>query len=207
VYLKSLGLSEQLEQVFHALASIIGRHWQEQESLEAGPVARALLSLRKKLHEIERSLSGHRTGFRDRIHIDVTSQVQHALAKDSSLGDLASAARFVDDFVKDAEKMAKHCSYAYHELASQHGPLGRPGLGWYDDFTELLLQLARQAKVKPTITTDRNSGERGGWLLTVARELETFLPEPMRSPTTEALVKRLARAKRNLGQGQKRSAA
>ena len=94
--------------------------------------------------------------------------------------------------------MAKHCSYAYRELASQPGPRGRPGLGWYDDFTELLFQLARQTGANPTISTKRDSGERGGWLLTTVREIETFLPEPMRSPTTEALVKRLARSEKKL---------
>ena len=205
-YLKSLGLKcppKRLQQIYQELGAMIGRWWQEQESMETEAVANALLSLRNRLSEVINSLSGHRAGFRELVHIEVVSQLKRSLANDSGLGSLPDADRSIDSFVEEAVRIIGHCSSAYADLTSTKGPSGRPGLGWYDGFTHVVMELARQAGVRPTISTDRVSGERSGWILTVAGELEKFLPRPMRSPSAEARAKRLERSKRKLGAGQR----
>ena len=55
------------------------------------------------------------------------------------------------------------------------GKSGRPQPDWYDEFTALLLEIAKTAGVEPRLSKDRISGARGGWLLDAAQALETFL--------------------------------
>jgi hypothetical protein len=129
-YLSSLGLncdSKRVQQIYQKLKSIIGRWWQEQESMETGSVANALLSLRRHLDEVSVSLSGHRTGFRELAQIHVVSQLKLSLAKDPKVGGLEEADRFLQRFVDDADKIAVQCASAYAELTSEKGPRGRPG--------------------------------------------------------------------------------
>lgn len=165
--------------------------------METKPVAKALISLAESLQEASQLLSGHSTGLRHGTAIEVTSQVQPLLAKDPDVGDIARAGAFLERFMIDAAKVREHCRAAYANLAGK-GPPGRTALGWHDDFTELLLNLAQEAGVKSTIKTDRITGERSGWLLEVAMELETFLPREMRSPSVAARAKRLERSKKKL---------
>ena len=164
--------------------------------METEPVAKALFSLAKSLQEVSQLLSGHSTGLRDSTEIEVTSQVRRLLAKDPAVGDIAEAGAFLERFTADGAKLRGHCRAAYADLAESKGLPGRTALAWHDDFTQLLLDLAREAGVRPTIKTDRITGERSGWLLDVALELETFLPQEMRSPSVEARAQRLQRSKK-----------
>jgi hypothetical protein len=61
----------------------------------------------------------------------------------------------------------------------------------------LLLSIAEKAGIKPTLYKAREAERElpAGWLLDAARELETFLPAEMRSPSDVARYKRLERSK------------
>jgi hypothetical protein len=89
------------------------------------------------------------------------------------------------------------------DLRTRSGKRGRLSLGWYDDFTALLLKIAGEAGIKPTLNKDRSGAGPRGWLFDAALMLETFLDCEMRSPSAEACAKRLERSKRRLAERQK----
>ena len=71
-------------------------------------------------------------------------------------------------------------------------------LYYYDDFVDLLLDIAAKGGVEPKQFKDRVTGERRGWLFDAAQTFEAFLYKPMRSPGPEACGKRLERAVKRL---------
>ena len=210
-YLNGLGLkypAEQRRLIYQKLGAMIGRWWQEQESMQAHAAAKALLSVRRNLDDVCNIVGGNRTGFQQSKQINAALHLRRLLAQDPEVGSLPAADRLMARFLDGAGKIAGHSCSAYADLTSGTGPSGRPTIAWYDDFTHIVMDLARRAGVSPTISTDRNSNERRGWILDVAGELEKVLPRPMRSPSVEARAKRLDRSKRKIraAQGQKGSA-
>ena len=94
--------------------------------------------------------------------------------------------------------MAHVCVVARAGLPGQPVERGRPALDWYDDFTTLLLEVAKKGDLEATLRTDRTTGARSGWLFDAARTFEMFLYPDMRSPSAEACFKRLERSLRRL---------
>jgi hypothetical protein len=120
------------------------------------------------------------------------------LALDPTIGSVEKAEAVVDQFREQSAKIGHACMVAYAELAEKGTPDGRPMLGWYDEFTRLLLDIAHQAGVNPALGKDRDTGARTGWLFEAAQALEPFLDPWMRSPSAEACGKRLERSRRRL---------
>jgi hypothetical protein len=180
------------------LGTIIGRWIAEQYRLEISPVARALLSVANNLSEASALLGGLQTGIRSELEITVTSQAIEYLALDPSVGSFDKARELVSAFQREAARMAHVCLVARAGLPDRPGERGRPALNWYDDFTSLLLQIAKKGDLEATIRTDRTTGARSGWLFDAAQTFETFLYPPMRSPSPEACFKRLERSLRRL---------
>ena len=80
------------------------------------------------------------------------------------------------------------------------GQSGKSRYGWYDEFTAVLLDVCQQNKIKPTIGFDSSSDEAVGTLSKIAAAFERLLLPKMRSPASEAMVKRLQRSLRRLEQ-------
>jgi len=189
---------------YYRLGEIIGLWFSEEErKQEARPVEKALLSTAKNLTEVSKLLSGHETGFRTGVEIAVASETAKYLALDPAVGSLAEAQKLVSSFQRDAARIAHVALVAYTALADQSAGRGRPALGWYDDFTALLLDMAKKGGIEPTLRKDRISGARGGWLFEAAQALESFLFPHMRSQSPEACGKRLERSRRRLRERQK----
>lgn len=204
-----------LNDVYWRLGSIVGTWTAERERLSTISQARALTAIGGKLSAVTKvlklpavieELSGHETGFRQISDIAVVSQLAIALAKRPEIGSVPEANRFICSFLKDtaqfqsdATKLAAACFDAAQDLDAQVGKSGRPQLEWYDDFTELLLEVAEKAGMQPTFSKDRITNERGGWLFEAAQQLETFFHPHMRSPDGEACGKRLETSKKRLG--------
>jgi hypothetical protein len=188
-----------VHELYWKLGAIIGNWLSElEERREASPIAKALLSTAKNLSEVSRLLSGHETGFRTSVEIGVTSEMAKYLALDPTVGSLAEAQELVSAFHREAARIAHVSLVAYTALADQPAERGRPALDWYNDFTALLLEIAIQADVAPTLRKDRITGARSGWLFEAAQALEAFLCPEMRSPSEEACGTRLDRSKRRL---------
>jgi hypothetical protein len=91
----------------------------------------------------------------------------------------------------------RQCLVAAADLPSRPEKRGRKAKDWYVSVLTLLLSIAEKAGIKPTLYKAREAERElpAGWLLDAARELETFLPAEMRSPSDIARYKRLERSK------------
>jgi hypothetical protein len=178
---------------YMALASLIGGWLSEQERLETSPVKKTLLTLAKDLSAASALLSGLETGLRSDLEIEITSRVQNLMALDPTFGSFARDR--LSSFRRDADCISHACLIAAFDLPSgpeKRGPLAKD---WYQFFRALLLAIAENAGISPTLYKDRKVNQPAGWLLRAAGEFETFLPREMRSPSDVARYKRLERSK------------
>jgi hypothetical protein len=196
-----------VREIYAEIGMIIGAWVQEHQSMEASPVAKALLSTARNLDEASRLLSGYETGMRTRVEIEVTSQTARFLALDPTVRTLKKAQELISSFQKEAARIAHACMIAYVDLAGESDHEGRPALRWYDDFTALLLKIATAAGIDPRLGKSRDNGTRSGWLFEAALAFEGFLDPYMRSPSAEACGKRLERSRRRLRQSQRQNTA
>jgi hypothetical protein len=186
-------------QFYMTLASLIGGWLSEKARLETSPVKKALLLMAKNLSEVSSLLSGLEAGLRSDIEIAVASRVQNLLALNPTIGSLGSARTMLGSFLRNADSISHACMAAAADLPSHPEKRGRKPKDWYDSFTTLLLSTAEKAGIKPTLYKDREADLPAGWLLDAAREVETFLPAEMHSPSDVARYKRLERSKVSLG--------
>jgi hypothetical protein len=187
-----------LREIHLRIAAIIGFWFTELEAREASPVAKALLATGRNLLEASKVLGGHQTGLHTSVEIQATSETVRLLALDPSIGSIEAAQTLVANFYEQSAKIGHACQVAGVNLAEGAGQMGRPALGWYDDFTGLLLEIAKTAGIKASVGKDRVTGERTGWLLLAAQALEPFLYREMRSNSSEACGRRLERSIRRL---------
>jgi hypothetical protein len=120
------------------------------------------------------------------------------LASDPDVGSIDLAHELIDAFKENAARISSACLGAYADLTSRASKDGRDALGWYDEFTSLLMEIAKKAGIEPNLNKDRDSQKRGGWLFQAAQALEPFLHRYMRSPSPEACGKRLERSRKRL---------
>jgi hypothetical protein len=187
-----------VKECYSRIGHIVEKWLSDQGRAETSPVARTLISIHRNLNEIENALSGHDTGVHTSNELAVVSQLKIQLAKDRSIGSQEGAGNLIASFRNDARRIAHSSLVAAAELADQRGSKGRQRLNWYDDFTAILLDIAKGVGIEPNLQKDRETGIRRGWLLDAALALEAFLYPAMRSSTAEACGKRLERSKAQL---------
>ena len=178
---------------YMTLASLIGGWLSEQGRLETSPVKKALLTMAKDLTAASVLLSGLETGLRSDLEIEITSRVQKLMTLDPTIGPLARDR--LSSFRRDADCISHACLVAAFDLPSGPEKRGAKAKDWYQSFTGLLLTVAENAGIGPTLYKNRKANQPAGWLLCAAGEFETFLPREMRSPSDVARYKRLERSK------------
>lgn len=186
--------SKSVAQYYGRLGAVIGEWVQEKEGLEIEPLKKALLTTARKLGEASTLLKGIETGFHSELEIAAAQRVAHLISLDPAIRSEAGAQKVLRSFIRDADRIAHVCLVASFDLPEMPGKRGRPPQAWYHQFTTLLLGIAKEADIKPTLRKDRISGVREGWLLDAAMALESFLDPRMQSPTAEACGKRLERS-------------
>jgi hypothetical protein len=95
--------------------------------------------------EASRVLSGHQTGIHTSVEIQATTEAVRLLALDPTIGSIDTAKTLVGNFHEQSAKIGQACLVAWADLAEGGSRMGRPALGWYDDFTSLLLDVAKMA--------------------------------------------------------------
>jgi hypothetical protein len=183
-----------IHESYVGLSALIGQWMSEQARLEASSVGKALLTTAKRLLEVCSILDGLESGIHSTQEIEVSLRIAKYLALVPGVRSPEEAGEIISKFRQEADRIAHVCMVARADLPDQPEEKGRRALGWYDDFTTLLLKLAEEAGVQPTLRKDRSTGLRSGWLLEAAQALESFLWSDMRSPSTEACGKRLERS-------------
>ena len=185
-----------VQQCHSTLASIIGGWQAELGRLEVAPVKKALLAMANNLRDAATALGGTEDGFHTSLEITVAWRILTALASDPVIGSPDSAREMMGSLRRSSEHVSNACMSAAADLPKAPDRRGQKAKTWYDSFTALLLHAAKTAGVRPTL--HMKDDHPAGWLLKGARELETFLPKMMRSPSEGARYKRIERSKRNL---------
>ena len=196
-----------IDSVYWRLGQIIGSSHQERERLEVETVAKALLATANHSNELSKILGGLESGLHDGIEISVAAEIAKHLALDPQVNSLRNAHDIMSAFQQETARIAHVCMVARAALPDQPSKGGRPPIGWYDDFTSLLLEIADRGGVDPALRRDRITGP-SGWLLDAAQALEAFLDWKIGgkrhsshmncSPSLEACAKRLERSLKRL---------
>lgn len=187
-----------IDDLYMKLATVHGRWWAERDAREVGPVVDALRKLSTDLTEATELLSGHDNGVHTAVAIETTSQIVRVLIRNPATGSVEAAHALIDAFKSGVAKIQEACFAAFSDLTAAPSKNGRDSLGWYDDFTNVLLEIAAKLGVNPTLRKDRVTGQRSGWLLDAALTLEQSFNPYMRSPSPEACGKRLERSRKRL---------
>jgi hypothetical protein len=137
---------------------------------------------------------GHLKGRYLERDMEVCCQLAQSLKEDLGLEDITAAYAHLADFADRAAAIASAGRAAAKSLKGIRGTGGGSPYVWYDGFTAVLLELCKKNKIEPKAGIDRSSGEPVGGLAKMASAFERLLPPWMRSPTPEALVKRLGRS-------------
>ena len=187
-----------LKEVYWSLGELIGEWMSEQSRLDRSIVAKALLTTAKNLSEASALLGGLETGLHSDVEIAVASRAAEYLAMEPGVESVGKAQELIASFHREAARIAHVLMVAHANLPDQPDQAGRPALLWYDAFTALLLDIASKAGVKPTLSKDRITGVRSGWLFEAAQALGSFFWREMRSQSPEACGSRLDRSLRRV---------
>ena len=175
--------------------------WEEPNTaLQIKDVVSSLNAHAKRLDELAPLGTITRTGFAREQDIEASGQLVQVLMSNPAIGSIEGAHAYLEDFCHRAGVIASGCRAAASSLQSTKGEGGKPRYGWYDEFTAVLLDVCKQNKIEPTVGIDRISGKPVGTLSKIAPAFERLLLPKMRSPASEAMVKRLQRSLRRLEQ-------
>jgi hypothetical protein len=194
-----------VHELYLKIGQIYGAWLSEQEAAEVSPVAKALRLTARNLLDASTVLSGLETGLRTHVEIEATRQTAKILALDPRVGSFERAQTLIVAFREEAARIGHTCMVAYADLNQKALNEGRAPVHWYDEFTALLLDIAKKVGVEPSLGKDRIRGTRTGWLFKAAQALEPFLDPFMRSPSPEACGKRLERSKRRLAKAHRQN--
>jgi hypothetical protein len=142
---------------------------------------------------------GHLKGRYLERDMEVCCQLAQNLKDDLGLEDITAAYAYLADFANRVATVASAGRAAAKMLKGVRGTGGGSPYVWYDEFTGVLLDLCKKNKIEPKAGIDGSSGEPVGGLAKLASAVERLLPPSMRSPTPEAMVKRLRRSMSRLG--------
>ena len=194
--------AEEESRIRDRLAVVIGRGIDENAAspklnshgkIQVKDILATLGAIARNLQAAEQNLRGCETGLQSAHNIEVVTKVREILARNPELGDLVKADKFLSDCCDRLKTISHACLVAAKDLGSTKGKAGRKRLDWLDDFRAVLMSVADQNGIRPTIITDRETGEVKGRFLDLAVGFEQLLWPTMRSPTRTALAKRFSR--------------
>jgi len=175
--------------------------WEEPKTaLQIKKVVGSLNAHAKRLDEMASLGTITRMGLAHEKDIAASGRLARCLTSNPAIGSIEAAHAYLEDFCQRCAVITSGCRAAASSLQSMKGKSGKSRYGWYDGFTAVLLDVCQQNKIKPTIGFDSSSGEAVGTLSIIAPAFERLLLPAMRSPASEAMVKRLQRSLRRLEQ-------
>jgi hypothetical protein len=173
--------------------------------LQTKSIVTSLKAVARALQEIDPTLRGLETGFRQIHEIEVATRIREVLRKNPEL--TTKADEFLSDFCGRANTISQACLVAAKHVQSTKHKRGNKPIDWYDDFTRVLVFIAGRNNIRTTIVTDRVTGKPKGRFFELAAAFEKLLYPAMRSPTRGALAKRVSRSLTRIKEGQNRSPA
>ena len=183
------------------LAEVIGRGLERIErSKKLNPASRLqskeiIATLKAVVGNLEQAiptLRGLQSGIHESYQIDAAIRIRQLLAENAELN--SSADEFLRDICDRLNTVSQACLAAAMDVKLTKRKTRQKLLDWYDDFTRIVMLIARKNNIRTTIVTDRATGKKGGRFLDLAAGFERLLYPAMRSPTGVARAKRLARS-------------
>jgi hypothetical protein len=194
----------------------IGVHQDSDSRLHVKHVQTHLRTIAGHLEEIEQVLRSRETGALCHVHdIEVANQLVGMLQRNPEVlrlagvqcerpareepganRELAAADEFLSDFCNRMASVAHACRIAAQDLGHIEAEPG-PNADWFLDFTRLMAFVAHRNSIKTTPSIDPRTKKPGPFVVLAGR-FEQLLPRQMRSNSSEALAKRLARALKQL---------
>lgn len=203
--ISDLGLAKmpagELKEIRGKLNEVMGRGYEApmmspklnpDSRLQIKNIAAKLESIGHNLQEAEHNLRGSETGIQQAHRTEIALKVKKMLAANPKIG--SKADEFLRGFCGQLHTVASACLVAATDLRLVKGKDGRRALNWYTDFTRILVGIARQNGIRPTVATDRDNHEPQGRFLDITAGFEQLLLPSMRSPNKIARAKRLYRA-------------
>jgi hypothetical protein len=186
-------------------AEVIGRGLQRIElskklnpggKLQARDVIATLKTIERNFKAVEPILRGLETGIRHTHQIEVASRIKGILDQNPELK--VSGDNFLSDFCNRMNTVSEACLVAASDLKSVRAKAGQKPIDWYDDFTHVLVFIAKLNNIRTTIQIDRVTGKSGGRFLELAAAFEQLLYPKMRSPSRAGMATRLSRSLRRV---------
>jgi hypothetical protein len=173
--------------------------WEEPyTAVEVKEVVGALNSHARRLGKLTPLAAAAQTGMARSDEIAVSAQLVQSLSQNPTIGSVGAAQSFLGEFCDRARTIALACRVAAIQLGFTEGKSGNPRFDWYDEFTAVVVQVCQQNNIEPKLGIDRSSGNPKSRFAEVVAEFERLLLPKMRSPTLQAMAKRLQRSLRRL---------
>ena len=200
--------AEERKEIRGKLGEVIGRGYAEIElspklnpdnKLQIKNITATLEATARHLQEAAQNLRGSETGFQQAHQLAISLKIREMLVANPEIE--SKADEFLSNFCGQLSTVAHACFVAAKELKSTKGNAGRRALDWYNDFARVLVPIAKQNGIRPTVTIHRGTGEAQGRFLDIATGFERLLMPSMRSPSKTARAKRLSRALAGVSKG------
>jgi hypothetical protein len=189
--------SEKVAEIRGRLRIVVGSWWQEigqfigsDGRLDVESVVASLMKAAQGLEEANAVLKAIEGGIQRAENFEAVSRIKKVLSRHPKIG--KSSEDYISSASEIAETISHTCRVAAQMLRSEERKRGRPSHHWYKDFTKILCDIARENRIKATLENDRVTGKPKGRFLELAVGFERLFPREMRSPSPEALAKRLS---------------
>lgn len=158
---------------------------------------RALLSrIAANLQEVVEVLGAVRGGLQHNLHIEAMVRISEILVRPAKGKTIQEGYDTIAAFLDIASPIAESANEASKHVQTLRGSRGRPSQDAYAKFLDEVANLCEHNEIKPTLSTDRDTGASGGKFLAAVEAFELLLPRRMRSPSRDARVQRLRRWRR-----------
>jgi hypothetical protein len=183
------------DQLLWGLRRAAGRYGNETDTIERIVVAKRLSKIRTSAEVIGVTLQTIEAGFADPHDTAALSLLRDALHKQYpalSHDAIGSRLELMLEVVRTLKACAGEGEAALRAMSSKKG---QRGLGWYDQFADVIVQTAKTLDIPIRTGGDRGSEEPSATPFTLlAFSLERALPEEARSGSLGACAKRLQRS-------------
>lgn len=176
---------------------VAGRFQDHAEAVDRRSVEDRLKKLTGNVQTIIASLSPVRSGIHDGRDCELISYLEQVIAFGHEC-DVAAARLHIETLLKVAEGLEVHCERGLVLLSQIPSKKGQRGNSWYDDFVELMSELAGELGMKVSTAGDRSEDPSATPFTMMVFALEKVLPEGAQSNTLAACAKRIQRSLRKV---------
>jgi hypothetical protein len=181
------------ERLLTGLRYAAGRYWHETQTVERVEIASRLRTIKGAAEKIAVILHAIEPGIVDQHDFAVVTLLKEVLTDHAATDEQAHA--LVESMLELMLDLHLCCCKAEAKLKAMRSKKGQRGLGWYDQFTEVVFEAAQVLKIPVKTGGDRASDEPDKTAFTAfAFALEKSLPQDAQADSLSTSAKRLRRS-------------